>query len=138
MILTASQEDYLETLFIIMQKQKVARVKDVAEALNIRMASVCAALKTLEKKGMLKHDHYGYIELTAQGEKIGKKVYATHVLLSNFLTKLLKVSKETAEHDACLLEHGLSSETRTCLIKFINKITQNKMFENILLEEDSK
>ncbi len=131
MVLTASQEDYLESLFVITRSQKVARVKDVAEALKISMPSVSAALKNLEKKGLLKHDHYGYIELTPEGEDIGEKIYETHLLLSDFLTRILKVSPKTAEHDACLLEHNLSSETRKCLIEFIGRLKKDKHFENL-------
>jgi len=138
MILTASQEDYLEALFLITRSQSVARVKDVAGALKIRMPSVSAALKNLEKKGLLKHDHYGYIELTAEGEEIGSKIYETHLLLSDFLTRILKVTPKTAEHDACLLEHDLSPETRTCLIDFINRLKEDKHFKNLWNKENIK
>jgi DtxR family Mn-dependent transcriptional regulator len=122
---TQNQEDYLETLYVLTRDRKVARVKDVARMLNIQMPSVSAALKNLGKMGYLKHDNYGYIELTPEGEKVGGKVRETHLMLYDFLNRVLKVPAKAAEEDACRMEHALSPETIKRLIPFIEALRRS-------------
>lgn len=66
-------------------------------------------------------DQYGSIDLTASGEKIAKKVYARHLLLEEFL-ELIGVSPETANHDACRMEHTISEESFQKIQELVEKI----------------
>ena len=45
-----------------------------------------------------------------EGLRIAKHMYERHELLTNMLV-MLGVSRETAMHDACKIEHDLSDET---------------------------
>ncbi|MCI5132482.1 MAG: metal-dependent transcriptional regulator, partial [Candidatus Electrothrix sp. EH2] len=45
--LTASQEDYLEAIYNIVDDKMAARAKDIAEYLAVRASSVTGALRTL-------------------------------------------------------------------------------------------
>lgn len=121
---TSHQEDYLEALFRLTQQAPVARVKDVARELGVRMPSVSAALKSLERRGLLRHDAYGYIVLTEEGSSIGRRVHETHRLLFDFLVTVLDVPGEVAERDACRLEHDLSEHTRSQLVRFIDFLSR--------------
>ena len=49
--LTGSLEDYLETIYLLIRDRKVARVKDIAEARDVRMASVTPAMRRLAELG---------------------------------------------------------------------------------------
>ncbi|NPV02087.1 MAG: metal-dependent transcriptional regulator [Brevinematales bacterium] len=117
--MTKSMEDYLETVYLIVRDNKVARVKDVAERLNVKKPSVINALKELETEKMIVHEKYGYIELTPGGERGGAKIYSRHLLLKSFLTDVLGVPEETAETEACSMEHVLSRGTFERLEQFI-------------------
>ncbi len=45
--LTASMQDYLAAILILIRRGRVARVRDIANRMNVGMPSVTAALKTL-------------------------------------------------------------------------------------------
>ena len=117
--LSSNQEDYLETIMLLDDEQEVVRVKDVASKMGVKKPSVVSALKSLTEKGMVEHEHYGYIRLTTSGRKVAEGVYHKHRLLYEFFTRVLDVDEETADSDACSLEHHISNLTKDRLIKFI-------------------
>jgi len=117
--LSSNQEDYLETIMLLDDEQNVVRVKDVAARMGVKKPSVVSALKSLAEKGMVEHEHYGYIRLTDAGRKVAEGVYHKHRLLYEFFTRVLDVDEATADRDACFLEHHISSLTQERLIRFI-------------------
>ena len=52
-------------------------------------------------------DGNGFLTLTSEGLEIANKIYERHQTITNFLTRL-GVDKETAESDACKIEHVIS------------------------------
>ena len=50
--LTASLEDYLETIYLIISEKEAVRPKDIAKRLDVSNASVTGALKTLADKNL--------------------------------------------------------------------------------------
>jgi len=121
---TQSLEDYLETLYVIGLDQKVVRVRDVAQALGVKMPSVVAAIKSLSEKGLVEQEKYGHIELTAEGERVGKEIYARHQMLLVFFRDFLGLDREVAEQDACRIEHYLSPQARERLLKMVQFVQQ--------------
>jgi Mn-dependent DtxR family transcriptional regulator len=115
--LTQSREDYLETIYELIEENTVARVKDIAAKLNVRKPSVNSAINDLKKYGLVKQEPYGYITLTESGTVEAKKVFRRHEMLREFLL-LLGVPPEIAERDACAMEHLLSKETYDAVEKF--------------------
>lgn len=122
--LSKSLEDYLEAIYMVARDKKIVRVKDLIKMLDVKTASVIGALKKLEQRGLVEHEHYGYIELTPEGEKKAIRIYEKHTVLMEFLTEFLKVNKNTAEKDACLMEHCISDETFSKIIQLM------RLFEN--------
>jgi len=117
--LTESAEDCLEAIYVLSKTKKVVRVKDIAKHLDTKMASIVVGLKTLAEKGLVEHEHYGYVELTPAGEEIAKKVHYRHQLLFEFFHETLGLPEKVADRDACRLEHYLSAEGLERIIKFI-------------------
>jgi DtxR family Mn-dependent transcriptional regulator len=117
--LSKSLEDYLEAVYMVAEKKRIVRVKDLIKMLDVKTASVIGALKKLEQRGLVEHEHYGYIELTPEGKKKAIRIYEKHTVLIRFLTEFLKVNKKTAEGDACLMEHCISDETFSKIIQLI-------------------
>ena len=120
--LSKSLEDYLEAVYMVAQKKKIVRVKDLIKKLDVKTASVIGALKKLEQKGLVEHEHYGYIELTPEGKKKAMRIYEKHTVLIRFLTDFLKVDNKIAEKDACLMEHYISDETFNKIIQLIQLV----------------
>ncbi|MBT3182675.1 MAG: metal-dependent transcriptional regulator [Deltaproteobacteria bacterium] len=121
--LSASQEDYLEAIYEIAGDNGVARVRDIAKHQNVSMASVNGAMKRLVKYELINHGRYDYIELTDKGKKRAAKVAKCHALLKKFLVDVLGVDKNTADKDACAIEHHLSEITVKKLITFLDRGT---------------
>lgn len=110
MKLGESKEDYLEAMYILKRQKGYVRNFLLCNYLNYSKASVSVAIRGLVAEGYVIKDEHGYVELTAEGKKIAKKVYARHLLLEEFL-ELIGVSLETANHDACRMEHTISEES---------------------------
>ena len=119
---TASMEDYLEAIAKLGGARKVARVKQISEVLGVRMPSVTAALKKLSEQELVEHERYGHIKLTPQGDKVARDVISRHEVLTHFFAQGLGINQETAEEDACKIEHVISSLSMERLAKFVEFI----------------
>lgn len=119
MSLTASLEDYLEAILVILLKEKTARVKTIAKILNVKDASVNKAISTLVKKGLIEHEKYGYIDLTPKGKKKAQQVLKKHRVITQFFVEVLGVSEKNGSLEACKMEHHISFSTLKRLSKFL-------------------
>lgn len=109
--LTPSLEDYLETIFILEKKNRVARVKDIAGELNVQMPSVTGALKNLRQKGLVNYERNSFISLTTEGLQIAAAIERKHEILVTFLQDILLLSPEEAQEQGCSIEHVISGDT---------------------------
>ncbi len=114
---TESAEDYIETIYQLIQKKGEARTKEVAKELDVKPPSVSEMLQKLDKQGLVNYNKYKSIKLTKKGKEIAKNVFETHKALKNFF-KVIKVPEEIAEQDACKAEHKLNPKTVKQLKKF--------------------
>ena len=51
------------------------------------------------------------IFLTEKGEKKALEIYERHEVIAEFLVRVLQVDDETADQDACRIEHVISDST---------------------------
>jgi DtxR family Mn-dependent transcriptional regulator len=102
---------YLETIGLLREKTKMARVTDIARELGVSKPSVHAALHELERRGLIEHEYYGEVFLSPSGKKASAEIRRRHGLLTTFLRKVVGVGPDIAERDACRIEHYLSKET---------------------------
>lgn len=131
--ITPSMETYLETIKKIKEEKKVVRVKGIARRLNVKMSSVSEALRNLSKEGFIKHEKYGYIELTSKGDKIAQEIDSRHKILFSFFTDILGINPDLADEDACKIEHVISQPALERLVKFLDFIkTCYKEKDNML------
>ncbi len=119
--ISASMQDYLETILRLSYQSKFVRVTDIASELNLNKASVAQALSILKEKGLILQNRYGPVELTEKGWAYAEVVKYRHEILLEFLTKVLKLDWATAERDACLMEHAVSTQTINTLEEFLLK-----------------
>lgn len=116
-----SAENYLETILMLSRTLPVVRSVDVAEALNYKKSSVSVAMKNLREKEHITVTKDGYIYLTESGKEIAEMIYERHEILSSWLVSL-GVNKETADDDACKMEHVISKESFEAIKKHTKKV----------------
>ena len=110
MHLQESGEMYLETIYVLAEKNGAVRSVDVAEHMGYSKPSISRAMGLLKRGGFIEIAPDGTITLTASGTEVAEKIYERHTLLSQLLVQL-GVSPETAAEDACRLEHAISDES---------------------------
>lgn len=108
--LSAHMEDYIESISLLAEQNRVVRVRDIARRLNITMPSVTAALGKLKEKKLINYEKYGFVELTDEGKRIAGTVYKKHSFLRNFFQDVLGMEDNAADEQACRIEHHLSPE----------------------------
>lgn len=115
-----SREDYLERILMLQKNGNRVRSIDIVKSMGYSKPSVSIAVKKLRESGMITVDDNGYIDLTEEGRIIAANVYEKHEVITSLLMRL-GVSPETAEEDACKIEHELSEETFSAIKKHIEK-----------------
>lgn len=114
-----SSEDYMKSILILEKRNTYVRSIDIAEEMGVTKPSVCNAMKKLREKKMIYFDDDGHIFFTKEGKALAEKVYSKHSLLAKWLMSV-GVSKDTADREACMMEHAISDETYECLGEYIN------------------
>ena len=109
-----SAEDYLESIYILLQKNGAVRSIDVVNDLGVSKPSVSVAMKKLRENGYIAMAADGHIPLLPRGEAIARSVYERHELLTRLFVEL-GVPEDIAAADACKVEHVLSEETFACI-----------------------
>ncbi len=105
-----SAEDYLETILMIEERKGTVHSVDVAEDRHYSKASVSVAMKKLRENGYIKMEKDGSLKLLPPGRKIAERIYERHRVLTDYFIKI-GVDPDTAQKDACKVEHDLSDVT---------------------------
>jgi DtxR family Mn-dependent transcriptional regulator len=121
--LTGSLEDYLETVFLLLRRGRVARVRDIAFERGVAPASVTPALRRLAEMGLVDYVKREYVRLTHEGQREALRVLARHQVLRRFFSEFLQMPPEAAEREACTMEHSLSDEGMDRLVRFVEFAT---------------
>lgn len=132
--LSATMEDYLEAIFHLQERSQVARVRDIAKHLGVKMPSVSGALKGLAARRLVEHEAYGYVVLTPQGRSLAAEVHRRHVAIVELLQRVMLLPAEQAEEEACRLEHALSGDALERLLLLIQFIQQDEAVRQHWLE----
>ena len=118
-----SHEDYLEAIVMLGgTAERSVRSVDIAKQMEVSKASVNKAIGLLKEKGLAEQPYYGDVTLTKEGYKYAQSVYKRHRYLTAFLSKSLGIPEETAEDEACLMEHAISDESFKKWVAYIDKL----------------
>lgn len=120
---SASLEDYLEAIYWLAQENHVARSRDIAERLAVSKSSVTGALRQLNADGFVNYDPYSYITLTEEGERLAQNVVRRHSVLRDFLHRVLGLTDQHADEQACKIEHTIDEavlERLELFMDFVN------------------
>jgi len=122
--LTATLEDYLRAIHRIEHEQRVARPQDIARAQKVAASTVTAALQSLAEKGLINYEPYGLITLTEQGRAKAQQLADRHLIIKDFLQKILGLEPDRAESTACGMEHVVEGEALQrflCFVAFMER-----------------
>jgi Mn-dependent DtxR family transcriptional regulator len=108
--LTSRREAYLKIIYILREKERFVRVRDIAAAMKKSMPSVCSALNRLKGQDMVVYNKHDYVELTPGGVKTGSFILTKYRCICSFLCQVLMMDPITAGDIACRIEHGVSHE----------------------------
>ena len=120
MKLNRSGEDYVKTILILEEQNGSVRSVDVAEHLHFSKPSVSKAMKLLQEGGYLEMDPEKRLHLTNLGKTAAESVYEKHAVLVEALLAI-GVTSETAEKDACEIEHAISEEAFLRIKAFLSR-----------------
>ena len=120
-----SGEMYLESIYVLLQKQKYVRSVDISDYMNYSKPSVSRAVGVLKSGGYILVDGDGFITLTEAGKEVAQKIYERHTILAGLLVRL-GVSRETAAEDACRLEHAISDESFEAIKRHMEQMGQKQ------------
>lgn len=107
MSLGKSGEDYLEAVLMLQKEKGMVRSIDLARHMGYSKPSISHAVGVLRSGGFLTMDADGFLHLTDVGREVAEKIYERHQFFTEQLVAA-GVDQETAEQDACRIEHAIS------------------------------
>ena len=124
MTLYKSGEDYLKAVLVLTNRNGTVRSIDVAKYLNVTKPSVSRAMRLLQEGQFLSMDEKKRVYLTELGKEVAEEMYERNHILTQGLIAI-GVDPETAEQDACKIEHDLSNATFKKLKAHWEKLVSN-------------
>lgn len=91
----------------------------MANYLGVSKPSVSRAMSVLKAAGYISQESYGDIYLTEAGREKAGAVLERHRLISKFLRLSVGIDEETADRDACRIEHVISDATEQGMRKYV-------------------
>ena len=116
-------EDYLRTIYEIVEAKGYARVRDISRVLGVKPSTVVEMMRKLREQGFVIYEKYGGVTLTSRGKDMAEAVKRRHDTFKRFL-EIILVPKDVAAKDAHILEHQLDPKTILQFTRFVEFITQ--------------
>ena len=108
---TEAVEDYAKAIHALGRREhRPVGTSALAERLGVSPGTVTAMLKRMDDMGLVEHEPYRGVTLTAAGEKVALEVIRHHRLLEAFLTDALGMPWDRIHDEAEVLEHYISEE----------------------------
>jgi len=106
--LTATVEEYLETIYNMAAEQEVVIGARLAEKFHVAPPTVTEMLKRLVRDGYIEMDQKRLVSLTDAGYQAAEAVLRRHRLTERFLVDMLGMQWHEVHEEACRLEHFIS------------------------------
>ncbi len=131
-MLSPSLEDYLEEIYRFSLQNKVVRVSDVAECLNVTLPSVNNAIRKLHEKEYLIYKKYRDLVLTEKGRRLGRFLVDRNRILQGFLKAINSGCDVVKEAEA--MEHYLTLPTIRAIENLLDFLDNNHRCRQSFLE----
>lgn len=117
---SASEENYLKTIFLLQTKDDNVTTNELAERLNSKPASITDMMKKLKARKLVNYQPYQGFRLTQEGKKIALSIIRRHRLWEYFLADKLKFNWDEVHEVAEQLEHVSSKKLIDKLDEYLN------------------
>ncbi len=114
--LSATVEEYLETIYNISMENEVVIGARLAERFRVSPPTVTEMLKRLVRDGYVEMDEKRHITLTEEGNQAAEAVLRRHRLTERFLVDMLGMQWHEVHEEACRLEHFISGAVEARVI----------------------
>lgn len=118
-MLTPMKEDYLKIIFELGGSHKKVSNKEISLGLGIAAGSVTEMISKLADEGLVVHEPYSGITLTAKGQRYAAELVRKHRLWETFLVDKLHYNFADVHSEAEILEHQTSDRLATALDNFL-------------------
>jgi DtxR family transcriptional regulator, Mn-dependent transcriptional regulator len=108
--LTAPVEDYLKAIYDLELSGGPAGTNEIAAQLSIAPASVSGMVKRLADQGLIRHEPYRGVRLTAGGRRAALRTLRRHRIIEAYLVQALDYSWDRVHDEAERLEHAASDD----------------------------
>jgi DtxR family Mn-dependent transcriptional regulator len=113
---SAAVQDYAKAIYALETREGAAvSTNALADRLGVSPASASAMVKRLDGLGLVRHEPYKGVRLTAKGARVALEVLRHHRLLELYLAKELGMSWDRVHKEAEVLEHVLSEEVEALI-----------------------
>ncbi|HKE80342.1 MAG TPA: metal-dependent transcriptional regulator [Solirubrobacteraceae bacterium] len=116
-------ENYAKAIYAIQSREGTVTTNALAERLGVTPASASGMVKKLDGLGLVTHEPYKGVQLTAAGERVALEVIRHHRLLELYLAERLDVPWDRVHEEAEVLEHVLSEELEELIAKKLGNPT---------------
>ena len=121
--LSVRVEDYLRSIYEVIERKGYARIKDISKEMSLKPSTVVGMMRKLQQYGFITYQKYGEIRLTPRGREVTIELKKRRDTFEKFL-EIILVPKEIAAKDAHILEHQLEPQTIQQFKRFVAFITQ--------------
>ena len=118
--LSATVEEYLETIYNMSAEDEVVIGARLAEKFHVSAPTVTEMLKRLVRDGYIDMDAKRQVTLTEEGNKAAEAVLRRHRLTERFLVDMLGMQWHQVHEEACRLEHFISGAVEDRVLASLN------------------
>src|SRR5690242_1922954 len=118
--LSATVEEYLETIYNINMEGEVVIGARLAQKFRVAPPTVTEMLKRLVRDGYIEMDAKRQVTLTEEGNEAAEAVLRRHRLTERFLVDMLGMQWHQVHEEACRLEHFISGAVEDRVIASLN------------------
>ena len=108
--LTQPVEDYLKAIYELERVGRPAQTTDLANQLGVAAPSVTGMIRRLADQGLITHERYHGVRLTARGRKSALRTLRRHRVIETYLVQHLGYRWDEVHDEAERLEHAASDD----------------------------
>jgi DtxR family transcriptional regulator, Mn-dependent transcriptional regulator len=101
-------EMYLKAIWSISERKQEVKVSSIAKLLNVKQPSVVQMLHKLNDANLVEYKKGNIVELTTEGDRIGKQMIRNTRLLEVMMKDALRI--EIDEEMVCGIEHHMKKK----------------------------
>jgi DtxR family transcriptional regulator, Mn-dependent transcriptional regulator len=121
--LSATVEEYLETIYNMAMENELVIGARLAEKFRVSPPTVTEMLKRLVRAGYVEMDNKRQVTLTEAGSAAAEAVLRRHRLTERFLVDTLGMQWHQVHEEACRLEHFISGAVESRVITTLHNPT---------------